>query len=143
MKDSRNWEQYAGFTLFECLLALFFFSFICLVSSGYLKNAQVLTDRINNTSEKEWHIFLIQLENEMSNLELISVTKEQIYFHHQEADYPVIVEFKQNKIIKAANGGYQPLLMKIEKAEFRQQEGKIELEILFENGKNKVGCFII
>ncbi|MBP1045219.1 ComGF family competence protein [Enterococcus sp. BWM-S5] len=140
--NNRN-NSYAGFTLLECLLALFLFSVICLLGYGYIKNAQIIGRQLQNTSEKEWHIFLIQLENEIRGYDLVSVHSDYLTLYDTEKEYAVLIEMKQNKIIKSANGGYQPLLTRVEAATFRQEEGGIVLQLSFENGKNKEAVLIL
>lgn len=130
-------SQFAGFTLLECLLALFLFSIICLLSSGYAKNAQVIGRNLQNASEKEWHIFLIQLENELEDCTFLSAESECLTFYDEENRYTVLIEFKQQKIVKSANGGYQPLLTRVKTAVFSQENQRIQLQLCFENGQSK------
>lgn len=135
--------RYNGFTLLESLLALFLFSVICLLASGYIRNAQVISKHLQNASEKEWHIFLIQLENELEECTLVSVMPNQLLFFDKKNQYEVLIEFKQKKLIKSANGGYQPLLTQVETAVFIQNEDKIALQVCFENDKNKEAVLIV
>lgn len=128
---------FAGFTLLECLLALFLFSIICLLSSGYAKNAQVTGRHLQNASEKEWHIFLIQLENELEGCTFLSAEADRLTLYDEEKRYTVLIEYKQQKIIKSANGGYQPLLTQVKSAVFNQENQRIQLQLDFENGQSK------
>ncbi|WP_321385550.1 competence type IV pilus minor pilin ComGF [uncultured Enterococcus sp.] len=131
--DKRS--RFIGFTLLECLLSLFLFSVICLLGSGYIKNVQVLSRHLQNTSEKEWHIFLIQLENELEGCEFVSVESDSLTFYDSIREYTVRIEHKKQKIIKTANGGYQPMLTKVDSAVFKQTDRKIELQLHFEDGQ--------
>ncbi|MHC5215333.1 competence type IV pilus minor pilin ComGF [Enterococcus sp. LJL128] len=143
LKKLNKRMRLSGFTLLECLLALFLFSFIGIISSGYIRHTQLLTRRLNNASEKEWHAFQIQLENELKECSLTALESEKLTLYDQKEQYTVLIEFKYNKIVKSANNGYQPLLTKVERAIFTRNENRIQVDVLFENGRNHKGCWII
>lgn len=132
-----------GFTLLESIMALFLFSVICMLASGYVKNAQVIGSHLQNTSEKEWHIFLIQLEKELEGCRLISAEANLLTFHDVSQNYTVLIEFKKNKIVKSANGGYQPMLMRVEAVVFKQEKQRVQIQLRFENGKSREAVLIL
>lgn len=141
-KKSRKLKM-RGFTLIECLLSLFVLSIICLLLSSVLTNTQIVVEKLKNTSDKEWQIFLIQLENELKNCEYIATDKNRFIFINKKNGKNVWIEFKLGKIVKVENGGYQPLLTQINNAVFSEQKEYIELNITFENDLQMIAKWAI
>ena len=120
--------------MLECLLGLLLFTFICLLASGYLTYAHQISQHLRNASEKEWQVFLVQLDRELEGLEIVTVEPNYLQLFDRAKAYSVLIEFKYNKIVRTANGGYQPLLTRVSQATFRRQNDGVVIDVLFENG---------
>ena len=67
-----------------------------------------------NNDSKSWHIFLIQLEKECQKLVFQTGSAQEISFLDSETNKTILIQIKEDKIIKRVNGkGYQPLLIGI------------------------------
>lgn len=143
LKKSNSQNNFSGFTLIECLLALFLLSIICLLFSAFIKNATVVTKQLKSEQEKEWHIFVIQLENELKNCRYEKTQANKIILKNKKNKKPVWIEYKLGKIIKVENGGYQPLLVEVKQAHFIEKGKGIKIKVTFENNLNVTANWII
>jgi competence protein ComGF len=125
-------NSYFGFTLIECLLALYLLTLICLLFSALIKNTAATTNRLKNTKEKEWQVFLIQLENELQHCHYEKTQENKMIFRNSEKNTPVWIEFKLGKIVKVENGGYQPLLTEVKQAQFTKRKEMVIIDVQFE-----------
>lgn len=134
--QSKKWlikSRYNGFTLLECLLGLFILSTICLLFTAVVKNAAIVTKKLENETDKAWQIFLIQLENELKNCQYERTQETKIILKNNKNAKSVWIEFKLGKIVKVENGGYQPLLTRVAAANFKEENNSVKLSITFEN----------
>ncbi|MGM0218114.1 competence protein ComGF [Enterococcus sp. AZ126] len=143
LKKSKRQNRFLGFTLLECLLALLLLSIICMLFSASIKNAAIVTNHLNNVGEKEWQIFLIQLENELKNCHYERTQPNKIILRNKKNNKPVWIEHKLDKLVKVDNGGYQPLLIGVKQAAFMEQDKTIIIKVAFENNLNVVAKWII
>ncbi|WP_086313839.1 competence protein ComGF [Enterococcus sp. 7F3_DIV0205] len=139
--DLKN--NFLGFTLIECLLALFLLSIICLLFSASLKNAAVITKHLKNEGEKEWHIFVIQLENELKHCIYEKTQANKIILKNKKNNKTVWIEHKLGKIVKVENGGYHPLLMGVRQVNFIEEGKSIIVNVTFENNLKVMAKWII
>lgn len=131
-KNSLHYSH-LGFTLIECLFALFLLSIICMLFSATINNAASVTKHLKSEQEKEWHIFLIQFENELKNCRYENTQAHKIILRNKKNNKSVWIEHKLGKIVKVDNGGYHPLLIGVKHAKFIEQDQFIVLKITFEN----------
>ncbi|MBM7688808.1 prepilin-type N-terminal cleavage/methylation domain-containing protein [Enterococcus ureilyticus] len=143
LKRSSSYDKYLGFTLIECLLALLILSSICLLFSACIKNVAVVTKQLKSEREKEWHIFLIQLENELVNCYYEKTQTNKIVLKNKKNGNVVWIEYKLGKIVKVENGGYQPLLTEVKTATFNEEGKTIVIKVSFENNLNQTAKWII
>lgn len=143
LKKNKKRKKFSGFTLIECLLALLVLSVICLLFSAAIKNAAVITTHLKSEREKEWHIFVIQLENEVKNCRYETTEPNKIILTNKKNNNKVWIEYKLGKIVKVENGGYQPLLMQVKQAKFREVGNYVMIEVTFENKLNMSAKWII
>lgn len=130
-KIKKNYSK--GFTIIECLVSLLVLSIICLLFSSIITNARITAEHLKNSSQKEWQIFLIQLENELKTCHYQSVDKNKFVFKNKKNEKVVWIEFKLGKIVKVENNGYQPMLINVKQAIFEEERNYIQLTIIFEN----------
>jgi competence protein ComGF len=136
-------NSYLGFTLMECLLALYLLMVICLLFSALIKNTAAVTNRLKNTKEKEWQVFLIQLENELKNCRYETTQENKMIFRNSKKNTPVWIEFKLGKIVKVENGGYQPLLTEVKQAQFTKRKEMVIIDVQFEESTSCSARWII
>ncbi|WP_430602096.1 competence protein ComGF [Enterococcus sp. DIV0724b] len=143
LKKSDTQNNFLGFTLIECLLALFLLSIICMLFSASIKNASLVTSYLKSEQKKEWHIFVIQLENELKNCRYEKTQANKIILKNKKNSKTVWIEYKLGKIVKVENGGYQPLLMEVKRANFIEVDKAIAMKVLFENNLQVEAKWII
>lgn len=93
--------------------------------------------------EKEWHIFLIQLENELKNCHYEKTQTNKIIFRNKKSKHAVWIEYKLGKIVKVENGGYQPLLTEVKQANFIKEGETIVIKVTFENNSDQTAKWLI
>jgi competence protein ComGF len=137
MKDLylRKNSNHAGFTLIECILALFILGIICLLFSALVKNTAVVSRILKSEKEKEWHVFVIQLENELLDCEYKEIQDNKIIYRNPKKDRDIWIEYKRGKIVKVENGGYQPLLIGVQHVTFKKEGYFVVITAIFENEK--------
>ncbi|WP_348920598.1 competence type IV pilus minor pilin ComGF [Enterococcus rotai] len=133
LRKNNRQHKFSGFTLIECLLALLVLSIICLLFSASIKNAVVVTSRLKSEREKEWQIFMIQLENEVKSCHYEKTQSNKIILTNTKNNKKVWIEHKLGKIVKVDNGGYQPLLTEVKQAIFKEEGKYVMIEVTFEN----------
>lgn len=141
-KNDRQ-NHFSGFTLIECLFSLLLLSIICLLFSASIKNAAIVSKRLQSVREKEWHIFVIQLENELKNCYYEKTQANKIILKNQKNNKPVWIECKLGKIVKVENGGYQPLLTEVKQAVFIEEGTAILMKVTLEENLDVAAKWII
>ena len=64
-----------GFTLLECLLSLWVLAICLLLISGIVKHLAPVNQQIMARKDQEWHVFLFQLERELTDVTDVSFEK--------------------------------------------------------------------
>lgn len=108
-----------------------------------INNIAVTTKYMKNTEEKEWQIFLIQLENELKDCSYEFTTENKIVLKNNKNNHSVWIENKLGKIVKVDNGGFQPLLINVKKAKFFDKKNYVTIEVIFTNNRSYFGKWII
>ncbi|OJG55414.1 competence protein [Enterococcus haemoperoxidus] len=111
--------------------------------SASIKNASLVTSYLKSEQIKEWHIFVIQLENELKNCRYEKTQANKIILKNKKNSKTVWIEYKLGKIVKVENGGYQPLLMEVKRANFIEVDKAIAMKVLFENNLQVEAKWII
>ena len=141
--------KYAGFTLLECLATLSMLSLIFLMLSGVFTQSQEINRRIQRRQELEWHVFLVQLENQFSLGTFKSVGKSELVFNrtklHEGKQVTFVIKRSQDKqaVYLSDNGGVEPLLTQVTNLVFERQGNTILFTITFTNGEIKSGQWTI
>lgn len=143
LSERKNRNKFLGFTLIECVLAFFLLSLICMLFSASIKNVAVVTRHLKSEREKEWHIFVIQLENELKNCYYERTQVDKIIFKNKKNNKTVWIQHKLGKIVKVENGGYHPLLTGVRKANFIEENKSVVIKVTFENNSNNIAKWII
>ena len=142
-KKNKMRTKHKGFTLIECLLSLMILSSLLLLFSALINNIAVTTRYLKYTEEKEWQIFLIQIENELTDCTYESTTSNKITLKNKKNNHTVLIENKLQKIVKVDNGGFHPLLINIKQALFSDKGNYIKMEVTFMNNRSYSGKWII
>lgn len=127
-----------GFTLFESLLALLVNTLILLLLGLTFQTLQGFQKNIHQDKNIEWHLFLNQVENDVSNKKLSLRTKQQLDFIEDKTESKIKYEWKKNEIIRKKNdSGYVPMLTKIREVTYQDSVNKtaVDMEIHFSNGQ--------
>ncbi|EOI03081.1 prepilin-type N-terminal cleavage/methylation domain-containing protein [Enterococcus moraviensis ATCC BAA-383] len=143
LRKSNRKRSFLGFTLIECLLALLLLSIISMLFSASIKNTATVSNYLKSEKEKEWHIFVIQLEEELKNCRYEKTQANKIILRNKKNNNNVWIEYKLGKIVKVENGGYHPLLMKVKEAVFSEVNHTIEMQVILENDLMYSGKWII
>ncbi|MEI5995050.1 competence type IV pilus minor pilin ComGF [Candidatus Enterococcus mansonii] len=139
----RNKNNYSGFTLFECLLALLLLSTICLLFSSSLKAVATVTSQLKDQRVKEWQIFLIQLENELKDCYYETTQTNKMILKNKRNKASIWIEYKLGKIVKVENGGFQPLLTEVKQANFTEENKAVRINVTFDSGVEVTAKWII
>lgn len=139
----KNPPSTKGFALFECLIALFILSILCLLFTSTIKYVETSNQQLLNKKEKEWQVFLIQLENELKDCTYIELFPSKVKFKNNTTEHTVWIEYKSKNIVKIDNGGYQPLLTGLSSATFTSKLPQIEIEGKFSNKKKYQGRILV
>lgn len=127
-----------GFTLFESLLSLFVNTLILLLIGLTFQTLQGFQQNVHTDKNIEWHLFLNQMENDLTDKTLSLRTKQQLDFDENGTKNEIKYEWKHNEIIrKKNNAGYVPMLTKIREVTYRdtQMKKSVDIEIHFSNGQ--------
>lgn len=102
----------SGFTLLESLVALLMLSGILLLLSGLIQHANKMERAMGGYHQLEWEIFLLQLDNELSEVNYIGTTQTEISTEIEDKGrvVPLVIKKVNRRIIKRQSGGNQPLL---------------------------------
>lgn len=134
LKESRN----AGFTLLECLVALLVLSGMLLTFSFLIQAGRQLIDTVSGSREKEFEVFLQQLENEVQGYQLAEVKDNTISFLQDKT--VIKIRWINNRVDKTP--GTQPLLTGVRHFTAVQAGHSIEMEVVFEDGTVCIGKWI-
>lgn len=142
MVSKSSLKENRGFTLLECLLALFVLSGILLIFSMLVTIGKQVPKKLDSVNNREFEIFLLQLENEAKIFQEVKVSGNIIYFNKGPEDV------KDMKIIKI-NGridkrpGTQPLLTDVQDFRTRLVGHTVEIEVVFDDQKVCQGKYIL
>lgn len=102
-----------------------------------------MSKQLKSVREKEWHIFVIQLENELKNCYYEKTQANKIILRNRKNNKPVWIEYKLGKIVKVENGGYQPLLTEVKQADFIEEGTAVLMKVVLEENLNVTAKWII
>lgn len=142
-------NKYQAFTLIECLVALSVLSLIFLMLSGVFTQSQEMNRRIQGRQKLEWHVFLVQLENQFALGNFKNVSKGELIFNRTKLHEGKSVTFaiKRSQKMKAVylsdNGGTEVMLTQVENLEFQRIGEVILFTITFTNGEKRIGQWTI
>lgn len=94
-----------------------------------------VSEFLQRKDQKEWLIFLAQLEEELKSSHNVSVKNQQLHYTIEDKQY--IIERYQAMIRKRrTSGGYQPMLTSITELQLLEKEHTISFYVHFENGED-------
>lgn len=135
-------EKTRGFTLIECLLALFILSGIVFIFSLLVTVGKQVPKRIEATDNREFVVFLFQLENEGKKFQEVKVSKNIIYFK-KGPDKVKDIEIKRINGRIDKKPGTQPLLTDVRDFRARLIDHTVEIEVIFNDQKVCQGKYIL
>ncbi|QIL45826.1 ComGF family competence protein [Vagococcus coleopterorum] len=129
----------AGFTLLEGMVALLILSCILLLANTVIKSTVAIEVGAGKNSQVEWHLFLNQFEHISTEWQLKKVEPEKLTF--REGNKLVELSFYKNLLRIRKNGGYEPVLTRVIKTRFSDNEGGVDFKIKLEDGKEYCATF--
>lgn len=132
------YKSFSGFTLLECLIALMILSTLFLFIGQFIHTTQVIQQQLQRTKEKEWEVFLIQLEYELKDDYFVKVEDNTLYLKSERGE-EVLIQPYQTMVRKRKNGGHQPMLTDVASFTLRKEKEQIQLEVVFLNGYKRWG----
>lgn len=129
-----------GFTLLESVIALLVFALCFSLFSMAVKQVQSIHNAQQSDRQLEWHLFLNQFEYDIKELKLKEVTEEEVVFKRYiadtgEAEYISYKRTLQKLLRKVNYKGYQPMLMKLRKVNFKLNGNFLVVQVEFINGE--------
>lgn len=109
---------------------------ILLLLSGLIPYIEKTEQQLSYYQEREWHVFMLQLEHELQHADYREVKENQIMFEDQ-----LVIKQIKDKVVKSK--GYQPLLTNVKKFTCQEIKNGVEYEVLFTQGAKKSGTWII
>ncbi|WP_205439674.1 competence type IV pilus minor pilin ComGF [Peribacillus alkalitolerans] len=122
-----------GFTLIECLIALFC---LLIIATLFLQTAttfRLLNKPSQSFQYQEWEVFLNQLKKEVRNAKSVTIQNNKLNLTSESS--LILIENYQNKIRRRVNGqGHEVMLQNIINAHFEIMDSIIYIKVQHENG---------
>ncbi|MDR2834322.1 MAG: ComGF family competence protein [Streptococcaceae bacterium] len=137
-------KQLKSFTIIEALLGVFVLGILLHVFLGMGKITQKQESRWRNVDEKNWYLFLEQIDEEFRFARNFEVLNDgQIlnydYFPKDKPEDRFGLKYNNNyqTIVRfnAKTGGHMPSLINVERHYFSIQQNKLTLQVKFINGR--------
>lgn len=144
MGDKINWKlnplngkNEEGFTLLEVLAALSIMSLSFLLLSIFTEQASRIQDEIKADRQIEWHLFLNQLEYDLSDGRLKSIHRDEFSAEKPAEDgqsETITYERYYTLLRRKVEGkGHQPVLTKLQSIRFEEKEAGLLITAIFQN----------
>ncbi|MGM0126083.1 competence protein ComGF [Enterococcus sp. AZ194] len=133
---------YSGFTLLECLIALFVLCSLFLFIGPFIQITQETHHQLQQSKDKEWEVFLIQLEYELQEDTFVKADATTLYLKKMNGT-EVLIQPYNTMIRKRENGGHQPMLMDVSTVKLKQVGKQIQMEVVFIDGHKHWGQWAI
>lgn len=130
----------SGFTLAEAVLALATNSLVLLLVCSLLQIARIQDQHLRLEKNVEWHLFLNQMEEDVSDKEIVMVAQREVRFQEQGTGAIVSYAFKEAEIVRQVYGqGYVPMLTGIREVWYTGTTEGIQVSAAFSNGQTFQG----
>ena len=135
-------------TLIESLVALLIVCLLFQLFTYLVGMSRNILRQADYHQQIEWHIFLLQLENEIAGGKEVRVEKNAIVFEELKAGEDNIwvttfIKLANQKIKKEKNKGYQPLLMNVASWKVEEKRQEVVIQLVFTNQKQYQGSLAI
>jgi len=129
-----------GFSLLEVMITLSVLSSCVLLFSFAISQIQTTRARVKDERQIEWHLFVNQLEYELSESERVTATKNKLTvekFDPVDQVARAVTYERYFKIIRRQVGslGHQPILMEVSAVAFSLSDERLSVTVDFENGE--------
>ena len=116
-------------------IGLMILSSLLLTFNLLIQQTIQVSEFLQRKDQKEWLIFLAQLEEELKSSHNVSVKNQQLHYTIEDKQY--IIERYQAMIRKRrTSGGHQPMLTSITELQLLEKEHTISFYVHFENGED-------
>lgn len=141
MKE-KGYQQYKGFTLLECLVALLVLGGSLLLLDGLIKHVAKVEQQLTAYHSREWEVGLLQLENELAGLNYRKTEAHRIVLE-DKSKITVKIEKANSTVRKSYKNGHQPLFTRVYAFNCREVNHTVEFDVTFKDGTRKKGIWII
>lgn len=141
MKE-KGYQQYKGFTLLECLVALLVLGGSLLLLDGLIKHMAKVEQQLTAYHSREWEVGLLQLENELAGLKHSKTEAHRIVLTDGSGSL-VKIERANSTVRKNYKNGHQPLFTQVYAFNCREVNHTVEFEVTFNDGMKKKGIWVI
>lgn len=125
----------AAFTLLECLVALLVIAGSISLYQGLTKVIASHSHQLADDSRDQWLVFSQQFRSELEGATFVRVEPQRLYVSKQGQELAFgkhrADDFRKTN---ARGQGYQPMLFKVARATFDQEDDLLILRLTFENG---------
>lgn len=148
-KTGRLYEKNKGFTLIECAVALLVLSLFLLGTLGVFQQSKQVQQAVYGRNMQEWHVFLLQFEDKLTEGEYSRVTSNKIYYNkrntttNREYECRIELNMKRHEIAIREKNGYEPILTEVKNLQFRKSKQYVLFTVTFLNGEQKNGKWTI
>lgn len=145
MKYCLKLKNNKGFTLVESLFALMVNSLVLLLVGTTLQTMLKTEDFMENQKQNiEWHIFLNQVENDVTDKKMTKVLPYEVILEENQTKDKITYTLSAAKIRWLRNGtGYVPMLNEVKNVKFHEIENGLLIESHFKNGQILRGSMAI
>lgn len=129
-----------GFSLLEVVVTLSILSSCVLLFSFAISQIRSTRNLIKDERQIEWHLFINQLEYELSSSEEVSASRDKITvqkYDPEDQRMKTITYERYFSMIRRQVGslGHQPILLEVAAVRFSLEEEMLSLHVDFNNGE--------
>lgn len=152
--QKKDWKSYlsvgmndSGFTLLETMVAISLMSLAILLLSTFTEQSSRIQKDIKSDRQIEWHLFLNQLEYDLRDSKLISISSERFVVErpNKEDEIEKISYERYYKLLrrKVGNEGHQPVLTRLREIHMKSKEGQLWIAATFQDGESYTASLLL
>lgn len=131
-------KKLRSFTLVESLFSLLLLSLLLLLFQGALKQFAFYKTTTFQNHQEDFHIFLMQLEFELSELKFLENKDHSILMEDSE-EKKAFFQMYEEMIRKNHNGGHHPLLLQVKNWWVKKEKFGFQIKVEFMNSQTYEG----
>lgn len=133
-----------GYTLIESLFQLIVFTiFVQFIVLFFLWKAPI-DNQYSERNTTAWELFVLDLQAALLDVWQFELHPDRTGFKMKTERGIINIEYRNQVIRKRVDGqGHVPFITHIQSAQFYQQEGKLIVDVLLEDGTRKERDFVV